>query len=95
MKGGKESQPEGRNGVFSGRWLRRLGIFLVILSCIFYGALLLVPFVPYSPGTKVIISSALVIMGEASFWIGGIILGREFVLKYRKYLNPFNWFKKK
>jgi len=75
-------------------WLKKAGIALVILSCAFYGALLLVPFTPYTVGVKVIISSVLVFLGEASFWIGGFILGREIVMKYRKYLNPLQWFKK-
>jgi hypothetical protein len=76
-------------------WLKKVGISLVILSCVFYGALLLVPFTPYTVSTKALISSILVISGEASFWLGGFILGREIVMKYRKYLNPLHWFKKK
>lgn len=76
-------------------WLKRVGIFLVVLSCVFYGALFLVPFTPYSVSTKAIISTTLVIFGEVSFWLGGFMLGREIVMKYRKYLNPRNWFKKK
>lgn len=75
--------------------LKKLGVTLIILSCVFYCSLLLVPFTPYSFGTKAIISSILVVSGEASFWIGGFILGKEIVQKYRKYLNPFNWFKRK
>lgn len=76
-------------------WLRKFGISLVILSCVFYGALLLIPFTPYAVSTKAIISSILVILGEASFWLGGFILGKEIIVKYRKYLNPLHWFKKK
>ncbi len=81
--------------ISSRSWLKKVGISLVILSCVFYGALLLVPFTPYTVSTKAIISSILVILGEASFWLGGFILGREIVIKYRKYLNPLHWFKKK
>ena len=76
-------------------WLKKVGILLVILSCVFYGALLLIPFTPYPMGTKAIISPILVILGEASFWLGGFILGREIVMKYKKYLNPVHWLKKK
>jgi|LDZR01.1.fsa_nt_gi uncharacterized membrane protein YdbT with pleckstrin-like domain len=75
-------------------WLKKIGIALVILSCVFYGALLLVPFTPYTVSIKAIISSILVILGEVSFWLGGFMLGREIVMKYRKYLNPLYWFKK-
>lgn len=60
-----------------------LGLALVVLSFIFYGGLLIVPFTPFSAGNKIVISSLLVIMGEASFWIGAFILGKEAVSKYR------------
>jgi len=54
-----------------------------------------VPFSPYTTGVKAAISSALIISGEVSFWLGGLILGKELLSKYRKHLNPFNWFEKK
>jgi len=75
--------------------LKKIGIALVILSCVLYGGLFIVPFIPCSVATKAIISTSLVISGEASFWIGGIILGKELVSKFRYYNNPMNWFKKK
>ncbi|MDE3837794.1 hypothetical protein C0966_00020 [Bacillus methanolicus] len=74
--------------------LRKVGIGLIIMSFVLYGALLLVPLIPFSTGTKVIISSVLVLSGEITFWVGGIILGKEVVTKYRKYFNPLNWFRK-
>lgn len=73
--------------------LTRLGVILIILSCILYAAILLVPLSSFSTGTKVAITGGLVIAGEATFWIGGIILGKEAVTRYRKNLNPMNWFK--
>lgn len=57
--------------------LKKIGIALVILSCILYGGLFAVPFIPCSVATKTIISTSLVISGEVSFWIGEIILGKE------------------
>jgi len=42
---------------------------------------------------KIALSSALVISGEASFWIGGLILGKEMVAKYRGVLDPRRWWK--
>lgn len=56
---------------------------LIALSFIFYGGLFLVPFVPFSGENKIMLSPLLVICGEASFWIGAIILGKEAVSKYR------------
>ena len=75
--------------------LRKLGIGLIVLSFILYGFILLVPFIPYSTGIKVTISSGLAILGEISFWVGGIILGKEVIARYKKYLNPFSWFRRK
>ena len=61
----------------------RLGLLLIILSFAFYGFLLLVPFSPLSAGSKVILSSILVVLGEASFWIAALILGKEFITNYK------------
>ncbi|KAF1084961.1 hypothetical protein SPSYN_01097 [Sporotomaculum syntrophicum] len=74
--------------------LRKVGVICVVLSFVFYGAILLVPFLPYPTSSKVAITSGLVVLGEASFWIGGFILGKELLTKYRRYLSPWQWFKK-
>ncbi len=72
-------------------WRRRLGFLLVILSCLLYGSLILVPMTPFSAKGKVALSSLLVISGEASFWIGGLILGREAIARWRGALDPRRW----
>jgi len=72
-------------------WKRRLGFGLVGLSCLLYGSLLLVPMTPLSTKGKVALSSLLVISGETSFWIGGLILGREVIARYRGELDPRRW----
>ena len=77
--------------VESANWRRRLGFFLVVLSCLLYGCLLLVPMTPFSAKGKVALSSVLVISGEASFWIGGLILGREAIARWRGALDPRRW----
>ena len=66
------------------RWL---GIALVVLSFAFYGCLLLVPLSSFSTDRKIALSTLLVILGEGSFWLAVIILGRETIAKYRH----FNW----
>lgn len=63
------------------------------LSFVFFGGLLIVPFTPFDIGTKAVISLTLVILGEGSFWVGGFILGKEYVAKYKQHLNPVNWFR--
>lgn len=63
------------------RWL---GIILFIFSFAFYGCLLLVPLTSFSAEGKIALSTALVILGESSFWLSVIILGREATAKYRR-----------
>jgi hypothetical protein len=63
------------------RWL---GIALVVASFAFYGCLLLVPLSSFSTDRKIALSTLLVILGEGSFWLAVIILGREAIAKYRK-----------
>lgn len=74
--------------------LRKLGISLIVLSFVFWGGLLIVPFIQYSVGIKIAISTVLAVLGEVSFWIGAFILGKEVIARYKKYLNPFRWFKR-
>jgi len=76
------------------RWL---GISLVAASFAFYGCLLLVPFTTFSAERKIALSTALVILGEGSFWLAVIILGREAIAKYRNHdwrRRIFGWVKK-
>ncbi len=66
---------------------RKIGLALFLLSFAFYGCLLLVPFISISAGNKIILSSALVLLGEASFWIAVLILGRQVIARYQN----FDW----
>ena len=62
---------------------RQLGFFLILLSFLFYGSLLLVPFISLSSEHKLLLSTAIVILGESSFWVAAILLGKELVSKYQ------------
>ena len=79
----------------SASWKRRLGFLLIILSSLLYGCLLLVPMTPFSAKGKVALSSLLVVSGEASFWIGGLILGREAIGRWRGALDPRRWIRRR
>jgi hypothetical protein len=63
---------------------KKLGQLLLILSFAIYGIVLLVPFAPLSAGRKILSSSILVILAEASFWVALLILGRQFISDYKK-----------
>jgi len=55
-----------------------LGYLMIVLSFASYGGLLLVPFASFSAEVKIILSSTLIILGEASFWIAVLILGEAY-----------------
>ena len=70
------------------------GVVCLILSCLLYGGLLLVPFLPFGFGGQALTSAGLVIVGEAAFWVGCLLAGRELMVRYRKQLDPRIWFRR-
>ncbi|MDE3118497.1 MAG: transporter suffix domain-containing protein [Nitrospirota bacterium] len=70
------------------------GVACLILSCLLYGGLLLVPFLPFGFGGQALTSASLVIVGEAAFWVGCLLAGRELMVRYRKRLDPRIWFRR-
>jgi NADP-dependent 3-hydroxy acid dehydrogenase YdfG len=73
-------------------WMFPLGIGLVILSTLLYGGLIALPFFSIPTTTKLAATPLLIFFGEATFWVGGALLGKEIVTRYKQYLNPCNWF---
>jgi len=76
-------------------WKIRLGLILVIFSCLLFLSLPLIPFFEIESRAKITISTVVFIIAEITFWSGGILLGKELFSKYKSYLNPKNWFTKK
>ncbi len=64
-------------------------------SFVLYTGLLFVPFAPFSPAVKVGLGALLVILGEATFWVGGAIVGAAAMARYRRFLNPRSWFRQR
>ena len=73
----------------------KVGVGLIILSTLKYVVLIGIPFLSYSRNTKLVIGSGLIVAAEIMFWVGAVLVGKEVIEKYRKYLNPLNWFKNK
>ncbi len=67
--------------------MKRLGLTLLGLSFALYGLLLIVPILSISDKYKLLLASAIVISAESSFWISVLILGKEYVSRYRH----INW----
>jgi len=73
----------------------KLGIFLMVFSGVFFAATFVIPFLKLPSQTKVIASTTSLILMEIVFWLGGLLVGKELFTKYKKQLNPRNWFSKK
>ncbi len=76
-------------------WKFKTGIALIIVSTLFFLSLVGVPFLSVTGKVKITLSTILLILGELTFWTGGLLLGKELLNKYKVYLNPKNWRRKK
>ena len=74
-------------------WAAILGA-LVILTLL-WAAVPVVAFLPLAVEHKVRVSGGLVVAAEAVFWILALLLGREAVRRYRRYLDPRTWSRKR
>ena len=76
-------------------WKFKLGLSLVILSVPVFLLLPIIPFLDIENSQKVLATTIIIIVAEVIFWSGGLLLGKELFTKYKSYLNPKYWFKKK
>ena len=81
-------------GMRTYNWKIKWGIFLMVLASVLFLCIPVVPFLNIDGKTKVTVSTILFILGEVTFWGGGVLVGKELFTKYKSYLNPKNWFKK-
>jgi hypothetical protein len=76
------------------RWVTITGFGFIGLSVVFFILFFVVPFLPVSVGAKGIMLLVCWIGSESSFGIGGVLLGVQFVRRFRRYFNPVNWFRR-
>lgn len=86
--GGLPPEPPAR--LRSGRG-RTFGIALIAASFLAYGVLLGLPFLPLPGQAKLALAPVLVALGEATFWVGGALVGKEVVTRHRQYPDPRRW----
>ena len=72
----------------------KAGIFLMIFSGVFFALTLVFPLTNLPVRIKVIGSTVSFILMEVVFWVGGFLVGKELYARYKKNLNPKNWFRK-
>lgn len=83
--------PDNKRKVFV-RWI---GVILMALSFLLYCGVYILPFVPLTIQIKLAAAPVFILLGEIAFWVGGVILGKEVVEKYKHQLNPINWFRRR
>jgi hypothetical protein len=64
---------------------------LVVVPALLYAAIPVVTFLPLSTGAKIWASGGLVVLAETIFVVSAIFLGREMVSRYRRFLDPRTW----
>jgi hypothetical protein len=73
----------------------KTGIAILTFSLLMTPAIILTAFLRLDAKTKVEITTTLIIIGNVTFYGGGFLVGKELFTRYKAYLNPCNWFKKK
>lgn len=72
--------------------MKQLGVVLIVVSCLVWLAIAAVPMLPLALAQKAAIVPGLIIGGEALFWIGALLVGKEVADRYRHWLSPrFLW----
>ena len=68
--------------------MQKLGLVLIIISFLPWLIIaVIVPFLPVSLAQKAILIPVLLVLAEVLFWLGALLVGKEVVQKYRRYLN--------
>ena len=80
-----------------GRWRVFAAVMgaLVVPTLLWAAVPVVVPFLPLTMGQKVWVSGGLVVAAEAVFWVTALLLGREVVRRYRRFLDPRTWSRKR
>ena len=71
-----------------------LGLGLIVFALLFLPIIAVIPFLPISIQKKAVFISALAIGGQVITWAGVFLAGKEIVSRYKKYLDPRNWFRR-
>lgn len=70
---------------------KRIGIALIVLSCVLYFGLIAVPLLPLTTENQVILATGLAISSEGTFWLGCLVAGRSILAYLRDKLWPRRW----
>ena len=77
------------------KWKLKIGITLISVSVAFFLIIFALPFVSMDLKVKIALTSILVVVGEVSFWVGTILIGKDVYLKFKEKLKSGEWLEKK
>lgn len=77
------------------KWKFKLGVVLISISVIIFLGLFVMPFLGLDLKSALSYSTVIIIAGEAMFWIGTLLVGKEVWLKFKNYIKSGNWLEKK
>lgn len=89
---GRDANPQGK--VKLKPFLYKFGLGLLFLAVVCWILVAIAAVLPFSLGMKAGIITGCLIIGEVLFWIGAVFVGKEVVTRYKRHLNPRNWFKR-
>ena len=72
----------------------KLGLVLIAIAGLAWVAILVVPFLAGTVTQKALIVTSLVVVSEVIFWLGIVLAGKELAHRYRRQLNPIQWWRK-
>ena len=72
----------------------KLGLVLIAIAGLAWVAILVVPFLAGTVTQKALIVTSLVVVSEVIFWLGIVLAGKELAHRYRRQLNPIEWWRK-
>ena len=73
----------------------RLGIVLISVSVASFLIIFALPFLSMNLKFKVALTTTLVVIGEVSFWVGTLLIGKEVYKKFMEKLKSGELFGKK
>ena len=77
------------------KWKFKFGITLISISVACFLVIFALPFLSMDLKVKIALTSVLVVVGEVSFWVGTILIGKDVYLKFKEKLKSGEWLEKK
>ncbi len=71
----------------NGKMVKIIGYILLLLSCLIWGLIFIIPWFDFSKSQIAVITTVLIIAGEIFFYVSMIILGKSFFDKIKNKLK--------